>query len=1480
LAALKGRDATSQTLSRLLVGGGLVILAGGATVWVALDRITGAVYARLKPTLERQLSKPLGHPLRIGDYRGLRLWGVAIGPSRVLPGPNDQSHAALSALTVQLDPLASLRRWRPVATLSLRGASVELQRNAQGAYWVPGPSTGGKPPPLDLRVRLVDPARLQVQPANLSLQASGWAAVHLAENWADVALKIALPQQGRVALKVRGRWVKPELNLETRLERVRLAPFQGLLPASVPVSLRGQLGGNLRLNWRNGRAGCLGGISLVQLEASGKPLQAPVRNPQLRLSCRDQRLTLPVSEWSYGDYRARLGGTVDLNRAFDLTATVREPGHERRLQLRLDGPWRQPRMRLAGRWALPETVPIEGPFSLDLQLRGDWRKQDAPTAQLDRLALQGPGVGVRLQGALYPKLAIRSQQLQLAGAAWKRLPLVPELLGSQAPLSGSLRLSGATVSPALALSLEQPRNPLLERWSLQADWSAAAGQLRLVRFRSPELQAQATLPLSLAGSGLKLGDLAAQLSLESLPLERVGPILGTPMSGTLSAYGGVRGPLTALKPDLTLTLVDPRAGTLRLLETWRGRFDGVAGGGGRLTMASVGSVLPGTLQASLGRNWLPREVLLTRRRGKLRLEGTPAAYRWQATDMKLDGLELALPPKGRWEGLYGRLNGTGTLGLQPLAMEGKVVVAYPGLMGLQLRQATLQARYRDRAFLLSGELLPPDAGQMLLKAEGRLGGSLDAHLEARGLSARWLTAGALSLPALTDDQPPAQGRAPDLGTLLVNTFGGSIDGQLRALRDIQQSLRQQAAAKRSNNAFHPGDLRGQVDAVIDLNGASLADLNLNLNARGHLWIEGDDQDRALQIEPFIASLKGPLQSGEGEFSLRHLPFTLLALVAPVPPALQGAVGLSGTYRLARGLPDLSTELQLEDARVGRHRLNLERGQITLADQTVRLDLALRSDGAKEAVTVTGQVPLDPQQSLDVRVGSRGDALRFLTGFTDDQVAWNQGDTTLRLLLTGTLTAPQANGFLLVKQGRFKIQEQVISDLNTAIVFDFNRLEVQSLTARVGAQGQLLGTGALALFSPSPEPKPLELTLSKARIRLPIADVAVEADLKVRGALIQPRISGDLTIDNGTIKPARSMLVKPAGGAGALAPDVLASAATASAKPVTVDNLLEENWNFKKPLVLLGPDVEASSSRSLRAILPSLPFVRFETFRLRLGPKLRVTVEPVASFTTTGLLTLNGALAPSLQLRGVVQLLAGRVSLFTTTFNLDRRSPNVAVFTPSLGLIPYVDVALNSRVSDSISIGTGSNAVSTNVFDTNGTGALGAGGQLRLVKVMLTATGPADRLADNIQLRSSPPMPKAQLLGLIGGNSLAGLGGAGGGAALAAVLGQSLLSPVIGSLTDAFSQRLQFALYPTYVTPVVQDNQERISGQVPPQLALVTDLGIDITDRFNFSVLAAPNRNDIPPQGTVTYQINPNMNLSGSVDTQGTWQSQLQLFLRF
>ena len=72
----------------------------------------------------------------------------------------------------------------------------------------------------------------------------------------------------------------------------------------------------------------------------------------------------------------------------------------------------------------------------------------------------------------------------------------------------------------------------------------------------------------------------------------------------------------------------------------------------------------------------------------------------------------------------------------------------------------------------------------------------------------------------------------------------------------------------------------------------------------------------------------------------------------------------------------------------------------------------------------------------------------------------------------------------------------------------------------------------------------------------------------------------------------------------------------------------------------------------------------------------------------------------------------------------------------------------------------------------------------------------------------------------------------------------------------------------------------MSGQGSSEQAWVTEIGLDVTERLNFSVIATPNRQDVPPQGSLTYQFSQNFGVVGSLDNEGTWQSQMQLFFRF
>ena len=103
----------------------------------------------------------------------------------------------------------------------------------------------------------------------------------------------------------------------------------------------------------------------------------------------------------------------------------------------------------------------------------------------------------------------------------------------------------------------------------------------------------------------------------------------------------------------------------------------------------------------------------------------------------------------------------------------------------------------------------------------------------------------------------------------------------------------------------------------------------DLVAKAHLWIEGDDQAKALQLEPVVATLRGPLFGGSGDLSLLQVPLSLLALLAPVPPQLRGSIGIRGRYDLSGEAPLLVSDLVLDSANLAGQPLQLESDRSSL-----------------------------------------------------------------------------------------------------------------------------------------------------------------------------------------------------------------------------------------------------------------------------------------------------------------------------------------------------------------------------------------------------------------------------------------------------------------------------------------------------------------------------------------------------------------------
>ncbi len=1470
-----------------ILGAGSVLLVAGVAIGFRLaDQAASDLVDQVRPDLETMLSKPLGHPIKIGAYQGLRPWGFQIGPSRILPAAADRSEISLEKLTVSVDPLASLRQWRPVVQLQLHGTKVQLRRGADGAYWVPGTTDSNQSlPNIGLRYRLVQPAQIRVAPLDQTFELQSRGAVELGDQWFSTQANLLWRDRGgSVRLEARGRWDQPELAVRAQLKQMQLERIALFAPLPSQTTVDGQLKGDLRLQLRRGQFGCQGDVELSGLELKSDRLVAPLRSKQLKLACDGPTLSIRKGNFNVENWLADASGSIRLGTSFNLAIKLRNSSRADKLTIRANGPWAAPQWQLNGTVEPPEGTPIARPIDVDATLITPWLDPEQRGVALKSARLKSEEFRLGLEGEVFPALNLRSTELTANPKLWSGAPPLNSVLGQKAAIQGSLLATGSVQQPAIQLRLNQSHNPLLDRWNLLAEWSLPQGIARLKRFESQTLTASAQLPVALEGGTTQIGDLSADLALQNFSLQRLTPLLGTPTAGTISTSGRLSGPLEALRADLSVQLNQPRFGPLAIPEQWRGRLRGVLGDGATLEMATTNPLdVPGTLRAELTAEGWPSLLELTRQRGTLRLTGTNRRYRWQANQFSLEGLQVALPPQEQFESISGQLSGEGEVAVDPMLFSGEVVIDQPMALGVDLNRIELTGRISNGRFKADGLLKPPE-GNVVFKTSGRIGGPLLSEAEAEGISIPWLVAQTRQLRSSTPDPNQTLGRADDLGRLVIETFGGSLDDHLEALSRSKTALKVYDEAN-PRPRFNPAKLRGRVDAALNLKGPRPSELNLDLQARGHLWLEGEDADQMLQMEPIQVVSSGSLVGGEGQFSILHLPFSLFALFANVPPALKGSVGLIGRYRFDGEGPVVSSEVVLENAALGDDSLVLDRQELTLGPEGISLDLALRNVDSAEPISLRGTIPYRTDDDLNLTLESHGDALTFLSQLAGDVVDVKKGTTDLRLILRGSVSAPQANGFLVVRNGDILLSGQRLHRINAAMVFDFNRLEVQTLTAEMGEGGTLRGMGAIGLFEARSEDKPLTLDLSKNRIRQSIVDVMAEGKVVLQGSLLKPILEGELTLNQGVIRPRQSMLSRVRGGfEPGRSPGIRSSSLLPGAQQperVTLDSLIEEDWDFKTPLVLFGPGGTAKPSPTAQAFLPNIPVLQFRNFRLKLGPDLAVRMPPIINFRGGGQLLLNGPLDPSLEARGLIRLNRGRISMFSTTFRLDHRSANVAVFTPSLGLIPYVDIAMKTQVSDSVRQGSNGGVTSGNVFETNGLGTMGAGGgQLRLVKVTVQATGPADRLPGNLSLQSSPPMSQSQLLSLIGGNSLAGLAGGGAGTALATVVGQSLLSPVLGTLTDVMGDRLQVALYPTYVTPSVKSEQERTSGRVPPTFTVVSEISADISDNFDFSVLAAPNNSDVPPQASVSYRVNPNTTLSGSVDTDGTWQTQLRVFFRF
>jgi len=168
------------------------------------------------------------------------------------------------------------------------------------------------------------------------------------------------------------------------------------------------------------------------------------------------------------------------------------------------------------------------------------------------------------------------------------------------------------------------------------------------------------------------------------------------------------------------------------------------------------------------------------------------------------------------------------------------------------------------------------------------------------------------------------------------------------------------------------------------------------------------------------------------------------------------------------------------------------------------------------LTVGGTVRLNGEHDLDLRALGHG-SLSLIQDFNSDFTT--SGEVAIDLTVGGTIQKPTTQGRLEVTNGSIAYSDlpSALSALNGSAVFNQDRLQIESLTARVGGGNVTFGGYATAYN----RQLNFNLTMQAQDVRLrypPGLSSTANADLRWAGSGAASVLSGDVTVNKLAVTP--------------------------------------------------------------------------------------------------------------------------------------------------------------------------------------------------------------------------------------------------------------------------------------------------------------------------------------------------------------------------
>ena len=93
----------------------------------------------------------------------------------------------------------------------------------------------------------------------------------------------------------------------------------------------------------------------------------------------------------------------------------------------------------------------------------------------------------------------------------------------------------------------------------------------------------------------------------------------------------------------------------------------------------------------------------------------------------------------------------------------------------------------------------------------------------------------------------------------------------------------------------------------------------------------------------------------------------------------------------------------------------------------------------------------------------GKFIELIDIFAGENFIFKEGEVNLRMIIKGSLNKPILNGFIVIKDSEIDFYKNIIKDINSLMIFDFDSLEIKKLEANAEDSGDIFIRGSLPFY---------------------------------------------------------------------------------------------------------------------------------------------------------------------------------------------------------------------------------------------------------------------------------------------------------------------------------------------------------------------------------------------------------------------------------